>query len=294
MPPSSVEECCLTCWSCTIGAGAPGEKYEQDGVVERIGSISEVPKKLALDYRSELANQQQAWSRKPALRSVYQAWYRRIVDELSPNGPTVEIGSGVGNFKQFHSDTIATDVFPTGSWLDCLVDARQLPFAGASVGNVVMADVLHHLPRPLNVLRDSSRVLKPGGRLVILEPAATRWARLVLGLFHHEPVDLCQDVFGEDGGPEPANDDFMFANQAFATLLFVDNPVETQRRVPGLSLRSVSRSDFLVYPATGGFSYYSLVPARAAAPLQRLENRFVARTGSVSAMRLLVVLERRS
>jgi hypothetical protein len=79
---------------------------------------------------------------------------------------------------------------------------------------------------------------------------------LVLGLFHHEPVDLRHDVFGEDGEPEPANDDFMFANQAFATLLFVDNPAETQRRVTGLSLQSVSRSDFLLYLATGGFSYF--------------------------------------
>ena len=93
-------------------------------VADRTSSIREMPKELAVDYRAELDNQQRAWSRKPALRSVYRAWYRRIVDELSPLESMVEIGSGMGNFKQFHPDTIATDVFPTGSWIDCLVDAR--------------------------------------------------------------------------------------------------------------------------------------------------------------------------
>ena len=84
----------------------------------------------------------------------------------------------------------------------------------------------------------------------------------------------------------------MFANQAFATLLFVDAPEETERRVPGLTITSVQRSDMIVYPATGGFSYFCLVPARLASPLQRLEDRIVSRTGTHTAMRLLIVLER--
>jgi SAM-dependent methyltransferase len=154
-----------------------------------------------------------------------------------------------------------------------------------------MVDVLHHLPRPFDFLRDAQRALRPGGRLVILEPAATPWSRLVLGLFHHEPVDLDQDVLGEDGTPSRPNEGFTFANQAFASLLFVDHAAELARRVPGLTLTSIDRSDFVVYPATGGFSYFCLVPARWAGRLQRWEDRIVRRTGRYTAMRLLIVLE---
>jgi SAM-dependent methyltransferase len=259
---------------------------------ESLASLSSVPKQLEQNYAAELASQRDAWERKPALRSVYRSWYERIQSELAPNGPTVEIGGGSGNFKQFMPETVSTDIIAAGPWLDALIDARRLPFADASVGNIVMADVLHHLQRPFDFLRDARRALRPGGRLVLLEPAATPWARLVLGLFHHEPVDLSQDLFAEDGTPEPLNDDLMFANQAFATLLFVKHPQQTMQRLPGFKLRSVEHSDFVVYPATGGFSYYCLVPKAAAEPLQRLEGKLVGRTGKLTGMRVLIVLER--
>ena len=251
-----------------------------------------MPKERSADYRDELASQRSAWERKPALRSIYRAWYERIGAELTPNRPTVEIGAGSGNFEEFLPGLIATDVIDAGDWLDCIADARRIPFRDGSVGNIVMTDVLHHLPRPLDFLRDAHRVLQPGGRLILMEPAGTPWARLVLGLFHHEPVHLKHDVFSEDGTPEPSNEGFTFANQAIATLLFVRSPEETSRRVPGLELKKVVRSDFIVYPATGGFSYFCLVPGRLAGPLQSLESRLVSRTGKLTAMRLLIVLER--
>ena len=251
-----------------------------------------MPKVRELDYADELKAQREAWERKPTLRSVYRNWYSKIDERLAPLGPTIEIGSGCGNLKETIPDVIGTDVIPAGPWLDCLVDAAALPFGDQTIGNLVMADVLHHLPRPIDFLRDAARVLKPGGRLVLLEPAATPWARLVLGLFHHEPVDLKQPIFEEDGTPPPANDGFSFANQAFASLLFVESPDETQQRVPELTLEEVHRSDFIVYPATGGFSYYSLVPASLAEPALNLEERLLKRTGNLTAMRLLVVLQR--
>lgn len=251
-----------------------------------------MPKQRALDYADELAAQKAAWDRKPALRTVYRSWYARIVEQLVDIGPTVEIGSGCGNFKSFHPATLATDVLPAGSWLNSLVDATAMPFADESVGNIVMVDAVHHIPRPFELLREAARVLQRGGRMVLLEPAATPWARLVLGLFHHEPVDLEQDVFAEEGTPAPGNVGYTFANQAFGTLLFVDGAEETQRRIPELRIVDVQRSDFLVYPATGGLSYFCLVPDRLAARLQRAEQRLVRRTARLTAMRLLVVLEK--
>jgi SAM-dependent methyltransferase len=244
------------------------------------------------DYTAELAYQRDVWRKKLALRAVYQSWYSRIIGLLSNHRPVVEIGSGCGNFKESFPDVIATDAINAGPWIDRVVDARNLPFDDKEVGNFVMVDVLHHLPRPLSFLRNAAKALQPGGRIVLLEPAATPWARLVYGIFHHEPIDLSQDLFAEDGTPEPANEGFTFANQAIATLLFVREPRETMARLPSLKLSVVEHSDFVVYPATGGYSYLNLMPSAIVRPLCRVERFLTSKTSNVTGMRLLIVLER--
>ncbi len=45
----------------------------------------------------------------------------------------------------------------------CAADAQQIPLADASIDLVAMNASLHHLPAPLDALREIDRVLKPGG-----------------------------------------------------------------------------------------------------------------------------------
>src|SRR5262249_15624839 len=55
-----------------------------------------------------------------------------------------------------------------------LADADALPFAGGSFDLVVERHVVWTLPDPAGVLRELLRVLRPGGRLVLVEGA---WGR---------------------------------------------------------------------------------------------------------------------
>lgn len=245
------------------------------------------------DYREILAFMNDRWAHKPALRRLYRRWFERIVGELSPARPVVEIGSGCGNFKQFFPEVVATDAIKGGDWIDRIVDAREMPFGPGEVGNFVLVDCLHHLPRPLRFLRAAERALKPGGRIVLLEPAATPWARIVWKLFHFEPVDLSQNLFAEDETPEPANEGFMFANMGIATILFSKGLDRTLARVPGLKLAKLEYSDFFLYPATGGYSSINLVPGPLLAPLHALERVGTRPFGSwLTGMRMLIVLEK--
>ena len=55
-----------------------------------------------------------------------------------------------------------------------LIDAKQLPYADGEFALVISNSIVHHIPEPLAVLRESLRVLIPGGLLFIrdlLRPA---------------------------------------------------------------------------------------------------------------------------
>lgn len=51
-------------------------------------------------------------------------------------------------------------------------DAGALPFADGSFATVLIRDLLHHLPEPRAAIADACRVLRPGGRFVLIEPNA--------------------------------------------------------------------------------------------------------------------------
>jgi ubiquinone/menaquinone biosynthesis C-methylase UbiE len=48
-----------------------------------------------------------------------------------------------------------------------LVDAKQLPDADTSYDAVISNSIIHHIPEPLQSLREMVRVLRPGGILFV-------------------------------------------------------------------------------------------------------------------------------
>src|SRR5689334_9192178 len=64
-------------------------------------------------------------------------------------------------------------------------DGYSLPFASESFSLVLLIAVIEHTSRPWEVLREARRVLKPGGRVVIVVPndVVMSAGRLILGKF---------------------------------------------------------------------------------------------------------------
>jgi SAM-dependent methyltransferase len=48
-------------------------------------------------------------------------------------------------------------------------DVRALPFAAASFDAAYSSMVLHHVPEPVEAVRELARVVRPGGRVVVVE-----------------------------------------------------------------------------------------------------------------------------
>jgi len=252
-----------------------------------------MPKDTFNDYQVELQYQKGIWERKAILRLLYHHWYREIVALLAPYSPVIEIGSGCGNFKEYYPECVATDVMRVGPWIDRVVDAHRLDFPPNSVGNLVVFDVIHHLQRPLAFLRQAEQVLRPGGRLILCEPAITPWSRLVYGLFHHEPFDMKWDLFGLDSLPPEPDPGHTFANEAIGELLFWKYRERTLSQLPLLTLCSAVKFGFLLYPLTGGFGYRAYLPAAGFVKALHVED-FLLRPFAnwLTGLRMLVVLER--
>ncbi len=243
-------------------------------------------------YTWEIERQREAWRRKPALRVLYGHWYRQCVEALAQMGPTVEIGSGSGNFKSYYPALIATDVVQ-GTGAELVADAMALPLRAATVGNIIAFDVIHHLQRPLRFLRQAIVALKPGGRLVICEPALSLWSRVVYGLFHHEPLDLDCPLFDLDGRPLDSDPGHLFANEAIPEILFWKERTRTLDELGRCRLVEARKFGFLLYPLTGGFSNRCLVPARGLSTLISIEDALTKPFARwLTGMRMLIVLEK--
>lgn len=97
----------------------------------------------------------------------------------------VEVGAGTGNFLSLFSSTggrlIAIDLTPEmlavardhrpGMEL-VVADGGALPLASRSVDLVACAQALHHVLRPIPLIKEMRRVAAPGGRVLIVDQVA--------------------------------------------------------------------------------------------------------------------------
>jgi SAM-dependent methyltransferase len=236
----------------------------------------------------QLADHRSIWERKPVLRLVYDDFYDRIAAACRP-GLTIEIGGGIGNLKRRLTDVVATDI-QSAPWLDCVADAQRLPFAEGCASNIVMVDVLHHLEFPVVFFREAARVLRPGGRVLMVEPAITWGSSLFYRLLHHEPVRTSADVL-LDGAPDPRRDPYD-SNQAIPTLLATRDRERFHHLFPALRIASVQWFSFAAYPLSGGFQPWSLIGEGAARRVLRIEHALEPILGRLAGFRMLLLIEK--
>ncbi len=233
-----------------------------------------------------LDTHRQVWDRKPSLRAVYQRYFRAIHAACVPGTSIVELGCGPGFMKESYPEILATDVTPN-PFADRIVDAAALPFADGEVGNVVMLDVFHHLPRPEAFLAEVARVLRPRGRLVMLEPWMGAAGRVLFGWVHHEDCDLGVDPRRPWEG---ANKDPMLGNAALPYLYF--RPGGHVER-SGLPLQVVSRAPLAALPwvLSAGFQPVTFLPARLVG-LSEAVDRVLSLAPALTATRCLIAVEK--
>lgn len=246
---------------------------------------------MGIDLHQDLIHKNiEYWNRKPLLQILYGDFYRLIAQKLSnlPESKVVELGSGLGNIKEFIPHCLRTDLFPN-SWIDQVENAYQLSFADASVSDLIMTDVFHHLKYPGAALQEFHRVLGTGGRVIMLEPAVSLLGLIVYGAMHSEPIALTRKIeWGAPEGWSPTDIDY-YAAQGNATRVFLGKNYRS--RLSQWSRIERIRLSALAYAASGGFSGPQLYP-RSILMLIKGVEKVLDLFPSLFATRLLIILEK--
>ena len=235
-----------------------------------------------------LQDYQKQWNGKPVLRAIYSNLYQKIEDVVLV-GDTLEIGGGIGNLHIRAGRLIKTDI-QHSIGVDVVADAQQLPFDNEVFSNIVLFDVLHHLQCPLLFFAEAQRVLKPGGRVIMVEPGITPVSKLLYKMGHEEPVEMGWDM--NDLCKVDADKNAYDSNQAIPTILFKRDPQLFLAAVKGFKINSSDWLSLFAYPLSGGFKSWSLLPCRWVSLILKIEEKLLPFLGFLMAFRLMVVLEK--
>jgi len=219
------------------------------------------------------------------LRKIYDEWYSTIAVNLPPApGAVLELGSGAGFLNRFVPGLLTSEIF----WcpgISIVLDGMHLPFRDSSLRGITMTNVLHHVPSARAFLKEAIRTLRPGGRIVALEPWVSPWSKIIYTTLHHEPFDPESPEWTFTGdGPLSA------ANGALPWMVFERDRAKFEAEFPELHVHSIQRLMPFRYLICGGISMRNLMPSFTFPLWRGIESVLPMRTWAMFA---LIVIERR-
>jgi SAM-dependent methyltransferase len=245
--------------------------------------------------RERLEEHRRLWAAKPVLQDVYAVWFDAILGALGESGSVLEIGAGPG-FLSAHARRrprrlawVAADIVPA-PWNELSADATRLPFRGASFDGIAAIDLMHHLGRPAAFFEEARRVLRPGGRVVAVEPWVTPLSFPVYRWLHQEGCRPRLDPWEPFGEPTADGKD-PFEGDAAVVWSLVRKTGAARWRELGFAPPRVTVLNGFAYLPTLGFRPGSLVPRSLLAPLIAFD-RLTAPLARWTGLRALAVWQR--
>jgi ubiquinone/menaquinone biosynthesis C-methylase UbiE len=183
------------------------------------------------EAREEFDRWSRRYDRSLVQKLLFKPAHRMMLDVLGPTCRTIlDVGCGTGRFAARALRHLAGarvwGLDLSSGMLDrcqerCLQfdrrlqivqgDSQRLPFADSTFDAVTCAHSFHHYPHQERVAREMHRVLRPGGRLVIVDGDRDRlWGRLVFnvivvlmeGAVKHLTGDAFRELYVQTGFDE--------------------------------------------------------------------------------------------
>ena len=174
--------------------------------------------------------------------------------------------------------------------LDAL-DGLEESFGAESLDSLVMIDQLGSMVDPADFFDQAQRCLKPGGRLVMIEPGLSLLSWPCYYLSGRGRVDISQPPLENTGDRDGSK-----TNLATASHLthFLEYRIAFNEQFRQLHFIHEEWLSILSGPLSRGIANFPLMPESFLHPILALEHSLMPFIGRWSASRLLIVLEKRS
>lgn len=127
-------------------------------------------------------------------------WVSKKLKELSSGLKILDVGAGERPFQKFcgHLNYVSQDFakydgigdaigLQTGSWnrdnIDVISDIIKIPEPDNSFDAILCTEVIEHVPDPIKALEELTRLLKPGGIIILTAP--------FISMTHFSPFHFC-------------------------------------------------------------------------------------------------------
>jgi SAM-dependent methyltransferase len=247
------------------------------------------------DGAARLVEHRRIWESKPVLSRVYAVWFDALLASLPPQARVLEVGAGPG-FLSAHArgraagiTWVATELLET-PWNDVVADGLRLPFRPGTFDAVVALDLVHHLARPAAFFAEAARILRPRGRIAVIEPWVSPLSYPIYRWLHQEGCTLGIDPWDPFARDAAEGKDPFRGDAAVLWRLVRDTPAARWREL-GFRPPSVTRLNGFAYIMSLGFREGSLLPAPMAALLMKAD-RALAPLARYAGMRVLAVWEK--
>ena len=145
--------------------------------------------------------------------------------------------------------------------------------------------MLHHLRDPHLFFDEAARVLRPGGRLLMIEPYITPISYLGYRFLHHETI--CFDAYQQS----KSKDDPWEGNLAMANIVFSRERNHWPKRHPTLRIVFKRKFSILDFQLACGFKPYALVNRPKLFDFLLRLDRQLDGFGNLCGFRILCVIE---
>jgi SAM-dependent methyltransferase len=129
-----------------------------------------------------------------------ERWLKEVLGAVPVNCRILDAGAGTQRYREFcrHLDYVSQDFgeydgqgddkgLQTGEFdyreLDIVCDITSIPEPDSSFDAIMCIEVLEHLPDPVLAISEFSRLLKPGGQLIMTAPFCS--------ITHFSPYHFC-------------------------------------------------------------------------------------------------------
>lgn len=140
------------------------------------------------EYKVDLCKQRENILSNSGLRSYFSFLYEIVNQELETFDLILEVGAGAAISEIFLKQRmVRTDILPFNEFNvlgDCAME--RLPFKDSSFDAVLAFDSIHHSEQPSKAVLELLRVIRKGGKIILVEPFVSPMSYLPYKIFHYE------------------------------------------------------------------------------------------------------------